>query len=59
MESWEKNIRIDTFVPGQSGLDRSTGTEVAKRLRHGIKTMKKLKKKEQLGVNRVDGSASN
>ena len=51
MESWEKNIRIDTFVPWQSGLDRSTGTEVAKRLRNWTKRMKKLKKKEQLGYN--------
>jgi len=51
MESREIiNIRIDTFVPGQNGLDRLIGTEVAKRLRRWTKNEKE-KKKEQLGYN--------
>jgi hypothetical protein len=45
MESRGKNIRIDTFVPWQNGLDRSTGTEVAERLRNGTKGDEKVKEK--------------
>jgi hypothetical protein len=44
------NIRIDTFVPGQNGLFRLIGTEVAKRLRRWTRNEKE-KKKEQLGYN--------